>query len=102
MQRTIDASELRRSFDELLNEVARNDAEYVVAREGQPQAVLVSYDELARLRRIEERERNFVERWGTMRERMAALSDDFSEEDVAADIEAARQEVWEARGGTRR
>ncbi len=99
MQEMVDAGELRRRSDELIDEVARGGAEYVLARDGRPEAALISYEELSRLRRIEQRAR---ERWDQLRAEMAASSADYSEEEVAAEVEAARQEVWEARRALRR
>ena len=97
MHRTVEASELRRRSDEMLDEVARKGFEYVLARDGHPEAALISYEELARLREIEQREQRARERWQQMRAEMAALSADYSEEELSSDIEAARQEIWEAR-----
>ena len=101
MDRTIDVSELPRRSPELLNEVTRNGIEYILARRGRPEAALISYEELARLRQIEQREQRARERWQQLRAEMAALSADNSEDELAADIEAARQEIWEARRGRR-
>ncbi len=101
MHETIDVGELQRRSVELVELVAKGGAEYVLARDGRPEAALISYEELSRLRRIEEREQRGKERWEHMRAEMAVLSADYSEEALEADIDAARQEMWEARQGCR-
>ncbi|MBA2449079.1 MAG: type II toxin-antitoxin system prevent-host-death family antitoxin [Chloroflexi bacterium] len=50
MQRTIDSGELGRRSGEVLEEVTRQGVEYVLARDGRPEAALISYEELERLR----------------------------------------------------
>lgn len=83
----------------MVDEVARNGVEYILARDGRPEAALISCAELARLREIEQQEQQFAERREHARERIAALSADRDEQELDADIEAARRETWEARHG---
>ena len=101
MQKMIDASELQQRFGEVLDEVSRDAVQYVVAGDDGPEVALISYAELARLRQIEQREQRARERWEQMRAEMAALSADYSEEELAADIEVARQEILETQRGRR-
>jgi prevent-host-death family protein len=101
MHEVVDLSELEERPGEMVERVVRDGTQYILARDGHPEAALISYEELSRLRRIEEREHQFLERWEQMRAEMAALNDQYSEEEVAADVEAAREEVaaeWRARG----
>lgn len=101
MHEVVDLSELEQRPGEMVERVVRDGAEYVLVRDGQPEAALISYEALSRLRQFEERERRFRERWEEMRAEMAALNDRYSEEEIAAEVEAAREEVaaeWRARG----
>lgn len=64
---------------------------YVLIRGSQPRAVLVPYEEFLRYQELEEGET--LRRFGRLRARMAEASADLSEEEVAAELEAARAEL---------
>ena len=100
MPEVLDLKELEERPAEMVERVVRDRTEVILARNGRPEVALVSYEELVRLRQLEERERNFLERWEQMRERMAALNDCYDDDEVAAEVEAARQEVRAARRGS--
>jgi prevent-host-death family protein len=97
MQKTIQASELPQRIDELLDEVARNGVQYIVARDNGPEAALISYESLLRLQQLEHHEQQVRERWARARAELATLNAGYSEEEVAADVESAREEVWAMR-----
>lgn len=62
----------------------------MLTRGSRPEAVLLSYDEFRRLKALEERE--VLARLDRLLARMTKRSAAISDEEVAADVEAARSE----------
>jgi prevent-host-death family protein len=91
MQKVIGVTDLQRRLEAVLDEVAEEHVPYVLIRESQPQAVLVPYEEFLRYQEREEGE--ILRRFGRLRARMAEASADLSEDEVAAEVEAARSEL---------
>lgn len=91
MQKTVAVAELGERFRAVFDEVTEHHVPYIVTRGHQPEAVLVSYAEFQRLLKNSEDEvlRRFDEVRARIRERTAG----FSEEEVAADVAAARAEL---------
>ncbi|HVG10810.1 MAG TPA: type II toxin-antitoxin system Phd/YefM family antitoxin [Thermoanaerobaculia bacterium] len=91
MQKTVAAAELGKRFRAVFDEVTEDHVPYVVTRGEQPEAVLVRYDDFQRLLKQSDNEvlRRFDEVRARIRERAAA----FSEEEIAADVAAARAEL---------
>lgn len=91
MQKTVTVAELGERFRSVFNEVTENHTPYVVTRGQKPEAVLVPYEEFLRLLRHSDDQilRRFDEVRARIRERTASLSD----EEVAADVAAARAEL---------
>ncbi len=88
MQKTVAVTDLGKRFRAVFDEVTEGHVPYVVTRGEQPEAVLVPYDEFQRLLRQSDHEvlRRFDEVRARIRERTAG----FSEEEIAADVAAAR------------
>jgi len=91
MGKTVAVAELGERFQAVLDEVAEDHLPYVVTRGQQPEAVLVPYAEFQRLVRNSDEAvlRRFDEARARIRERTAQ----FNEEEIAADVEAARAEL---------
>lgn len=91
MEKTVAAAELGERFRAVFDEVTEDHLPYVVTRGQQPEAVLVPYAEFQRLVKNSDEAvlRRFDEVRARIRERIAA----FSEEDIAADVAAARAEL---------
>lgn len=91
MQKIIGVTDLQRRLKAVLDEVAEEHIPYVLIRGSQPRAVLVPYEEFLRYQELEEGE--VLQRFGRLRARMAEASANLSEEEVAAEVEAARAEL---------
>ncbi|HXU29948.1 MAG TPA: type II toxin-antitoxin system prevent-host-death family antitoxin [Thermoanaerobaculia bacterium] len=91
MGKTVAVAELGERFQAVLDEVTEDHLSYVVTRGQQPEAVLVPYAEFQRLVKNSDEAvlRRFAEARALIHERTAQ----FSEEEVAADVEAARVEL---------
>jgi PHD/YefM family antitoxin component YafN of YafNO toxin-antitoxin module len=91
MQKKVAVAELGERFRAVFKEVTENRIEYVVTRGQKPEAILVPYDEFQRLLKHSDDEvlRRFDEVRARIRERTAGLS----EEEIAADVAAARAEL---------
>ena len=93
IERTIGVTELQRHFRKVLDEVVHEGTPYILTRGSRPQAAVIPYEEYVRFR--EEEDRRLMERMDQVLERLAARNAHFTEEEIAADIEAAREEVYQ-------
>ncbi|HHH83277.1 MAG TPA: type II toxin-antitoxin system Phd/YefM family antitoxin [Chloroflexi bacterium] len=91
MNRIIGVTELQRRFKNVLDEVVERRVPYVLTRGSRPEAALVPYEEFLRYQEFQERE--ILERFDRLAERMEEQNKQYSEEEVEADILAARQEA---------
>ncbi len=91
MHKTIRVTELQQHLRTVLDEVVRERTPYVLDGDTHPEAALIPYEDFLRLRRLEERE--FRERFDSLLEGLAKENAAYSEEEIAADVEAAREEV---------
>ncbi len=91
MQKTVAVADLGNRFRTVFNEVTEDHVPYVVTRGHRPEAVLMPYEEFQRLQEHSDDEvlRRFDEVRARIRERTAG----FSEEEIAADVAAARAEL---------
>lgn len=97
MHKNISVPELQERIDSVLDEVTLDGTSFVLARDGEPEAALISYEEFLRLEKI--RREDAFATFDRLRERMAARNVAYSDEEIAADVEAARAEVWEGKHG---
>lgn len=95
MQKTIGFADLQQQLRAVFDEVAREGVEYVLTRSNQPEAVLIPYTEFAEF--VEWREREIVREFDRAITRLAEQNAKYGEEEVAADVEAAIQEVRKER-----
>jgi prevent-host-death family protein len=89
MQKIIGVTELQRKFRSFFEDVVRKRIPIVLTRGSRPEAVLVPYEEYLRYQQMQESE--VLARFDQVWNRLAQLNASFSDEEIAADIEAARQ-----------
>jgi prevent-host-death family protein len=91
MQKIIGVTELQRRFRSIFDEVAKEHVPYVLTRGSRPEAALIPYEEYLRFQAL--REQDVLARFDQLVARMAAQTVAVSEEEVAADVVAARAEL---------
>jgi prevent-host-death family protein len=91
MQRIIGVTELQRRFRFVFDEVVKKSVPYVLTRGSRPEAVLMPYEEFLRYQTL--REDAIMARFDVLTARMAAHNAAFTDEEVAADVEATLAEV---------
>lgn len=90
MNKIIGVTELQRHFKRVIDEVAKGRVPYILTRGSRPEAVLVPYDEFLRYQELQERD--ILYRFDRLTARMAEQNARYAEEEVEADIRAAREE----------
>lgn len=90
MQKILGVTELQRRFRSIFDEVVRKRTPVVLTRGSRPEAVLISYQDYLRFQEMQESEA--LARFDQVWERLAELNAAYSDEEIAADIEAARRE----------
>jgi prevent-host-death family protein len=91
MQKIIGVTELQRRFRSVFDEVAEERIPYVLTRGSRPEAALIPYEEFLRFQVLNEQD--LLARFDQLVERMAEQNATASEEEVAADLAAARAEL---------
>ena len=91
MQKVIGVTELQRRFRSVFDEVAEQNVPYFLTRGSRPEAALISYEEYLRFQALQERET--LDRFDRLIARMAEQSARYGEDEVAADVAAARDEI---------
>ena len=91
MQRIIGVTELQRSFRSVFDQVAKDHVPYVLTRGSRPEAALIPYEEFVRFQELKERE--VFARFDELVARMASRTAEVTEDEVAADVAAARAEL---------
>ena len=88
MQQIIGVTELQRKFRSFFDEVVRKRTPVILTRGSRPEAVLISYEDYLRFQQMQESEvlARFDKVWNRLAEVNTAISDD----ELAADIKAAR------------
>jgi prevent-host-death family protein len=89
MQKIIGVTELQRQFRSFFDEVVRKRIPLILTRGSRPEAVLLPYEDYQRFQQMQESE--VLARFDQVWNRLAQLNASFSEDEVAADIEAARK-----------
>ncbi|MEJ5308213.1 MAG: type II toxin-antitoxin system Phd/YefM family antitoxin [Anaerolineae bacterium] len=91
MQKIIGVTELQRRFRSVFDDVVVRSVPYVLTRGSRPEAVLMPYEEFLRYQTLNEDA--ILARFDVLMARMAAHNVAFTDEEVAADVEAALAEV---------
>ncbi|GJQ51318.1 MAG: hypothetical protein HKUEN02_01650 [Anaerolineaceae bacterium] len=89
MQKIIGVTELQRQFRSFFEDVVRKRIPLVLTRGSRPEAVLLPYEDYQRYQQIQESE--VLARFDQVWARLAQVNAEFSEDEIAADIEAARK-----------
>jgi prevent-host-death family protein len=82
-------TELQRKFRPFFESVVRKRIPLILTRGSRPEAVLIPYEDYVRFQQMQERE--VLARFDKVWDHLAELNAEFSEEEIAADIKAARQ-----------
>lgn len=90
MQKIIGVTELQRRFRAIFDEVVDKKTPVVLTRGSRPEAVLISYRDYLRFQEIQESE--VLARFDQVWDRLAEANAAYSDEEIAADIEAACRE----------
>jgi len=91
MQKIIGVTELQRRFRAVFDEVVKKQVPYILTRGSRPEAVLIPYEDFLRLQALQEQE--ILARFDQLVARMAAQNATATEEEIAADVAAARAEL---------
>ncbi len=91
MQQIVGVTELQRKFRSFFDQVVNKQTPIVLTRGSRPEAVLIPYEEYLRFQAL--RESEVLARFDKVWTRLSALNAEFSDEEVAADVEAARSEL---------
>ncbi len=89
MEKIVGVTELRRRFKALFDEVVKQGIPLILTRGSRPEAVLLPYEDFLRYREQEERE--VLARFDRVWQRLAEQSAAYTEDEVQADVEAARR-----------
>ena len=91
MQKVIGVTELQRNFRKVFNEVKETQMPYVLIRGSRPEAALISYADFEQFQAL--RQQAILARFDQVLARMEIVNADFSDEEIAADVAAARSEI---------
>lgn len=89
MQQIVGVTELQRRFRSFFDQVVRKRTPIVLTRGSRPEAVLIPYEDYLRFQQMQEYE--VLARFDQVWDRLDKLNAAYSDEEIAADIEAARQ-----------
>ena len=81
-------TELQRRFRSVFDEVARNRTPIVLTRGSRPEAALIPYEDYLRFQQMQENE--VLTRFDRVWDRLAEVNAVYSDNEIAADIQAAR------------
>ena len=96
MQQIVGVTELQRRFRAFFDEVVRKRTPLVLTRGSRPEAVLIPYEDYLRYQQMQESE--VLARFDRVWKRLAEMNAEYSVEEIAADIQAAREEGNSAQG----
>jgi prevent-host-death family protein len=91
MQKIIGVTELQRHFRSVFDEVVKRRIPYVLTRGSRPEAALIPYEQFLRFQALEEQD--VLARFDRLIARLADQNAAISEEDIAANVAAARAEL---------
>jgi prevent-host-death family protein len=91
MERIIGVTELQRRFRSVFDRVAKDNVPYILTRGSRPEAALIPYEEYLRFQALQEQQ--VLARFDHLMARMAEQNASISEEEVSADVAAARAEM---------
>jgi prevent-host-death family protein len=88
MQQVVGVTELQRRFRSFLDKVVTKGESLVLTRGSRPEAVIIPYEDYLRYQQMQESEvlAHFDRVWN----RLSEVNADYSDDEIAADIRAAR------------
>ncbi len=88
MQQIVGVTELQRKFRSFFDKVVRKHTPVILTRGSRPEAVLIPYEDYLRFQQMQENEvlAHFDRVWS----RLAELNASYSDDEIAADVKAAR------------
>jgi prevent-host-death family protein len=89
LQQIIGVTELQRKFRSFFEGVVRKRTALVLTRGSRPEAVLIPYEDYLRFQQMQESE--VLARFDKVWDRLAEINASISDDELAADIKAARQ-----------
>ena len=89
MQQIVGVTELQRRFRSFFDQVVGKRTPIVLTRGSRPEAVLIPYEDYLRFQQMQESE--VLARFDQVWDRLDKLNAAYSDDEIAADIEAARQ-----------
>ena len=89
MQLIVGVTELQRRFRSFFDQVVVKRSQIILTRGSRPEAVLIPYEDYVRFQQMQESE--VLARFDRVWERLDGLNAAYSDEEIAADIEDARQ-----------
>jgi prevent-host-death family protein len=90
MQEIIGVTELQRRFRSVFDRVSKENVPYVLTRGSRPEAALISYEDYLAFQEL--REKEVLARFDRLIARMVEQNAAIDEDEVAADVAAARAE----------
>ena len=91
MHRIIGVTDLQRRFRSVLNEVVGDHVPYVLTRGSRPEAAIIPYEEFAQF--LAWKEQDVLYEFDRVMTRLAEQNAVYSDDEVAADVEATIAEV---------
>jgi prevent-host-death family protein len=91
MQKLINVTELEHRIRDVLDEVVQHRIPYVVTDGSQPEVAIIPYEDFVRFQ--ERQEQTTLARFDRLLDRMASEQAQYSEDEVAVDVEAARSDT---------
>jgi prevent-host-death family protein len=88
MQKIIGVTELQRKFRPFFESVVKKHTPLILTRGSRPEAVLIPYEDYLRYQQLQESE--VLARFDKVWDRLAEINAEFSEDEIATDIKAAR------------
>ncbi len=89
MNKIIGVTELQRRFKSVFDEVVKRGVPYILTRGSRAEAALLPYKDFLRYQELQERE--ILDRFDRLSERMGEQNRQYSEEEVEADIRAVHK-----------
>lgn len=89
MQKIVGVTELQRKFKTFFEDVSRRRIPIILTRGSRPEAVLIPYEDYLRFQEMQESE--VLARFDRVWRRLAEVNAEYNVDEIAADIEEARQ-----------
>ena len=89
MQEIVGVTELQRRFRSFFDQVTRERTPLILTRGSRPEAVMIPYQDYLRFQQMQESE--VLARFDRVWEKLGELNVEYSDEEIAADIRAARK-----------